>query len=418
MDESSGLRRPRTYYLIAVLFIALRIPLFLDPALHLGWNSDAALFGMIAKSIAQGRGFPLFFWGQSYLGPLTSYIAAPLVWVMHPMRALRLAASLEVLAGITFYWLGLRRAFDDRVANAAALWLAIGPSYFMLFSIATIGGEPMFLLSGAIFWFAQRTGLARMRDWFILGVLAGFGWWIHQGVIFALGAAVLAKVAGRRSPPAGLHWPRSPIVRAIAIAIGADLFLGALKSLGIDAPAFFLYDPVIEPLAALIVLLVIVNGDVIRSQWDRATPGALSVRAAPFIAGAVIGYLPVIIGTLRGAVLRTYGLSVPAMPLKGVIEHAVTLLRSDSWLFIGAAASVLVMPFFIAAMIRRPRLEMPLITIVLCILFYLFSQRAHPGTMRYIVCALPMVYAFAAGEMLRVRGGAVAVIAVALLLFV
>ena len=86
--------------LAVAIFIALRIPLFFDPALHLGWNSDAAIFGMIAKAIAAGRDFPIFFWGQSYMGPLTSYLAAPLVWVMHPMRALRLAASLEVLAGI------------------------------------------------------------------------------------------------------------------------------------------------------------------------------------------------------------------------------------------------------------------------------------------------------------------------------
>lgn len=411
----AGGRRFYRYLLPAtccLIFVTLRWPLFLDPALHLGWNSDAAVFGMIAKAIAAGRDFPIFFWGQSYMGPLTSYLAAPLVWVMHPMRALRLAASLEVLAGILFYWLGLRRAFDERVANVTALWLAIGPSYVMFFSIATIGGEPMFFLSAIIFWFAQTTGLTRPRHWLILGLLAGFGWWIHQGTVFAVAAAVLAQLTGDRSQLTGFHWPRSAIVAGLSIVVGVDVILGALRSLGFEVPSFFLYDPLLEPLIALLLLLAVANLDVLRPllRMDR--------RVFIFAGGAIVGYLPVIIATLRGAVLKTYGFSAPGMPLRGTVEHAITFLRSDLWLFLGMAASVLVVPFFIAAMLRRPGLEMPLITILLCLIFYLFSARAYPGAVRYIVSALPMVYAFAADAMLRVRGGVIAVLAVALALLV
>ena len=380
------------------IFIALRLPLFFDPALHLGWNSDSAIFGMIAKAIAAGRDFPLFFWRQSYLGPLTSYIAAPLVWLMHPMRALRLAASLEVLAGIIFYWLALRRVFDERVANVVALWLAIGPSWFLLFSIATIGGEPLFLLSAIVFWVATR-----FENWFVLGLLAGFGWWIHQGIVFAVGAAILVHVP---RDLVRIRWPRSWGLRLIAGVIAIDVVLGALVSLGFDAPAMFLFYPLLEPLALLALFTLRVGG--------RGRPPV----PWKFAAGAILGYMPVIVATLRGAVPKTYGLSVPTMPLRGTIAHLVTFLRTDLWLFLGMAAAVLVIPFFIAAMFRRPRLDMPLFTIILCVVFYLFSERAHPGSVRYIVAALPMVYAFAANEMLRVRGGTIAVIAVAIALLV
>jgi hypothetical protein len=106
------------------------------------------------------------------------------------------------------------------------------------------------------------------------------------------------------------------------------------------------------------------------------------------------------------------------MPLSGVAAHVLSFLRADLWLFVGAAASILVIPFFIVAMMRRPRFDQPLVTLILCLIFYLFSERAHPGTMRYIVSALPMLYAFAASEMLRVRWGAVIVAAVALALLV
>jgi hypothetical protein len=93
-------------------------------------------------------------------------------------------------------------------------------------------------------------------------------------------------------------------------------------------------------------------------------------------------------------------------------------VRSDFWLFIGAAASVVIVPFFILAMTRRPRLEAPLLTITFCFTFYLFSQRAHPGTMRYIVSALPFVYAFAAQEIVRfvLRPVAIAAVTLALLI--
>jgi len=115
---------------------------------------------------------------------------------------------------------------------------------------------------------------------------------------------------------------------------------------------------------------------------------------------------------------ETYGLDVPLNYLDGVVAHAINFVRSDLWLFLGIGASVLVVPFFVLAMRRRPPLQMPLLTIILCMIFYLGSQRAHPGSMRYIVSALPMVYAFAAQEMLRWRWRALPIAAVALALLV
>ena len=67
------------------------------------------------------------------------------------------------------------------------------------------------------------------------------------------------------------------------------------------------------------------------------------VRAMLFAIGAVAAYLPVIIATMRGKVIESYGLSVPGMPLQGVAEHVVMVVRSDLWLFVGAAASIIVM---------------------------------------------------------------------------
>jgi hypothetical protein len=401
-----------------LLFIALRAVLFFDPALHLGWNSDSAVFGLMAKAIAAGREWPLYFWRQSYMGVMTSYIAAAFMQIVNAPLSLRIATSAQVLAGIVLYWLGLRHAFGAKVANVVALWLAIGPAYLMYFSIAPIGGEQMFVLSAIVYWFAETTGLRRRRDWFIFGLLAGFGWWIHQGTIFAVAAALIVVVLRTdwwKSVRDARRTRRNVVLTALAILLAIDTLLGILHSIDVPVPVFFWSNLILDPLIPLLLILTL-NMQRLRAmarieRWAFAS-------AALFAIGALLAYSPVIIGKLRGAVPDEYGLSVPLMYLDGVAEHAITFVRSDLWLFVGAAASIVVIPFFIAAMLRRPALDMPLLTIILCVVFYLFSRRAHPGSMRYIVSALPMVYAFAAREMLRLRLRAIPIAAVTLALLV
>jgi hypothetical protein len=403
---------------IVVLFIAIRVPLLFDRALPLGWNSESAILGLMAMDIASGRDYPLFFWGQSYLGAMTAYVAAPLIWIMNPIRALRIGVSLQMLAGIVFYWMALRRSFNPRVANVTALWLAIGPTYLVFFSVATLGIEQMFLIGAVVYWFATVTGMARPRDWFVLGLLAGFGWWIHQGTVFTVGPVIVTAILRtqwwnrvRQAP-----WNRRPGAAIIAIAalLLAGLLLGVLRHSGINVPAFFLFRPVIEPLAALFLLVIIVNRTALRTLVPIERSGSMSV--ALFAAGALAGHSPVLIGRIAGFV-QGYGRSDPLVDLRGIAAHAVTFLRADLWFFVGAVASIIVVPCFVVAVVRRRRLDMELMTIALCVVFYIFMERARPGSVRYIVSALPMVYAFSAETMLRlrIRWLLVALVALALL---
>ena len=58
------------------LFLALRWPLLTEPGLARGWTSDAGVFGLAGKRIYQHGQIPVFFWGQNYLGTLTSILEA------------------------------------------------------------------------------------------------------------------------------------------------------------------------------------------------------------------------------------------------------------------------------------------------------------------------------------------------------
>ncbi len=450
---------------VAALFVLLRLPLLTEPGLRLGWNSDAAIFGFMAQAIYAGRELPIFFWGQSYMGPLTSLIAAGAGLVLHALGAvpavgplaLRIAAAVEVLGGILIYWAALRRAFDRSTAMIVAVWLAIGPAYLFFFTIAPIGAEQMFVLSAVLFWYAVRSGLVRPRQWLIFGFLCGIGWWINQGVVFVIAAALAVVVL--RSRAWALAWPKPQLIDRLLLrtarlreldppalialrALDALLMIwlvdGLLFTLGVSLPAFFLAEPLLEPLAAFLLFHLIVElifGRDLRAalallagDWRSWLPSTIL-----FACGAIIGYAPVIIGGFLDLYPRTYGLSVPALPLVGMLGHAITAVGEDFWSFIGSGAgpvsllvAIVVVPLFALAVVKnRKRIAelltlrpadygargMAAATIVFCALFYVTSSRAHPGSMRYVVSALPMLYAFAAREMWSLKPRALALAA-------
>ncbi len=183
---------------VLVAFLAIRLPLYSDPGLILGWNSDAALFGMMARAMREGWDFPLYFWGQFYLGTLTSMVTAVVGFLagnVGPL-ALRIAAAFEVAIAIVFFWLALRRIFGHS-AMLALLWLAAGPAFLFHFTIAPIGAEELFLAASVLFWYATRAPFDRVRDWLILGVLAGLSTWLHEGVVFLCLAIAIALFVER-----------------------------------------------------------------------------------------------------------------------------------------------------------------------------------------------------------------------------
>jgi hypothetical protein len=294
---------------VVLVYIALRAPLLFPDTLSLGWNSDAAIFGLMAKSIFARRAFPIFFWGQSYMGPLTSWVTVLVALFTRAVNpfALRVASMLEGVGAIVFFWLGLRRTFDARSVAVAMLWVAIGPAFLLSFVVAPIGAEQMFFLSAVLFWFGSR-------NWFWFGVLSGFGWWINQGVAFVVVAVILVEVwrsewwsdvlktaAGRRRP-----------IEYLVYLLLFDALLGALYELGLRVPALFLYHPVLDPFAPAVVIYAL---------GKLPVPIPPLRKAGLFAAGFLIGYAPVIIGGLLHAYPSTYSSGVTGLAFGDLPRH-------------------------------------------------------------------------------------------------
>jgi hypothetical protein len=350
----------------------------------------------MAKAIFARRAFPIFFWGQSYMGPLTSWLTVLVALFTRAVNpfALRVASMIEGIGAIVFFWLGLRRTFDARSVAVAMLWVAIGPAFLLSFVVAPIGAEQMFFLSAVLFWFGSR-------NWFWFGVLSGFGWWINQGVAFVVVGVILVEVwrsewwrdvlqtsARRRRPTEYLVY-----------LLLFDAVLGALYELGLRVPALFLYHPVLDPFVLALIVYVV---------GKLPVPIPPMRKAALFTAGFLIGYAPVIIGGLLHAYPSTYSSGITGLAFGDLPRH-VRDVAPD------------LLPFAIGLIGLRNLRTRPveLAIVLLALLFYLGSGRVHAGQTRYIVAALPIVYAFAAEELMRWRvAGWAAAVAVAIVLAV
>ena len=168
------------------------------------FTSDQAIVGLMAKHIGEGRAFPLFFYGQSYLMATEAYVAAPFLWVGGATVG-ALHASLVVwnLAVAGLLIVGLQRFAGVRPLFglvASAVFLFAPPETSALLTEAQGGSiEPFFYVLAL--WWLRRRPLA-------LGLVLGLGFLNREFTLYAVPGLILADLWERRSlrAPFWRHW--------------------------------------------------------------------------------------------------------------------------------------------------------------------------------------------------------------------
>ncbi len=318
----------------AIVFIALRWPLYTMPGIQLGWHSDAALLGLMARAIAEGN-YPVFFWATDYLAPLTSVFAligSMSTGAINPL-ALRIGAAIEIFGAIVFCQAALRRAVGRRAALFATFFICAGPAFLFKLSYAPLSAEQYFFLGSVAFYYVARTRFTRLHQWLMLGVMTGIGWWVHRGVIFVIAPSLLT--------------------------------------------------------------IAIYDREAVRAWRDRFA------AAFAFIGGIAIGAIPMAFGKVM--IDQRLYLPVKAdWSIANVLQRIVETIRFDLWELLGAEHWILGITFIalLAFALRRVAMSRELF-LTLSILattfaFWIFSTDAYRGAVRYIVIALPILYALAA----------------------
>jgi hypothetical protein len=329
---------------ILLLFVALRLPLFTMPGVELGWNSDSAIYGLMARSMFDGAGVPFFFWGQDYLGTLTSmwaWIAAKLLFIDVGPLALRAGAAMQVGAALCFFWAGLRRVYGRPAADLAIFWAAAGPSFLFRFTYAPLSAEQMLFIGSILFWFCARAPFRRLSQWLVFGLLTGIGLWAHRGVLFVVVPALIAIALYDR------EWRSFRRASWAAIVFGAGVGVGYIPALiGRAQIDQRLYLP-LTPLWSLESTRERIVDTLTYDLWQFL--GADTLPMAWVLAPLLV--VLVIVG------LRGFAASRGEMLATGVV--------------------------------------------VTCFAFWLVSTDAHRGAVRYLAPALPVVYAIAARGVVR-----------------
>jgi 4-amino-4-deoxy-L-arabinose transferase and related glycosyltransferases of PMT family len=223
--------RPGAHQLIlwGILLLAISLRLTL---IALQWpimNSDETNMGLLAKHIAFNGEWPIFFYGQPYMGPVEGYIAALIFRVQGytSLFTLRLALlPFFVLFILTMYWL-VSLLYSRKFALFTTLLFALGGSAILSLQLKAVGEYPETELFAAMIclitlWLAldkektARPALLRLCIYALLGLTIGIAIWVDMLILPFVGMSILLLLLMRRHEVLS----RQGIILVIGLIIG------------------------------------------------------------------------------------------------------------------------------------------------------------------------------------------------------
>jgi hypothetical protein len=224
----------------AVIIVRSVVWMFFEQS---GFDSDQAVVGLMAKHLAEGRAFPLFFYGQHYMLAVEAWLAAPVfalfgasvATLKFPLLCLNVA-----VAGLLL-WILIRKAgLTPLQALLVSIFFLIPPPLVSARLVESQGSNIEPLLYVLILWLLRARPVA-------FGLFAGFAFLHREFAIYAIVAILLLDmVAGRaftreRMRDYAMSWGMFSFVALIVslLKTRADLLgpgtAGTLNLGGLDA---------------------------------------------------------------------------------------------------------------------------------------------------------------------------------------
>jgi len=164
----------------------LRLPFVLRGEALL--RSDEAIVGLMAQDIAEGVRFPLFFYGQAYMGTLEAYVIALFRMVVSdPVVALRLGPLLFFAILVAVQYLMLSQWFGRAGGLVGMAALLLASPMLVQWSVSARGAYVEIMLWGTLLWWAYSRWFVDARPraphWASCGFLVGSGLWLNPMLI-------------------------------------------------------------------------------------------------------------------------------------------------------------------------------------------------------------------------------------------
>lgn len=204
---------------------------------------DQSVVGLMARHMAQGTDFPLFFYGQSYMGSLEPSASA-LMFRLFGESGFTLGLGPVLFGCIALWalWRWGRDAAGPWGGLLAALGGLFGPLMHFQFQAAARGGYMVALAIGvlALSQSARMAGALReghpvpLRTWIGLGLLAGIGLWSNLIVVPSLAVAAGLLAWGARWRP-WRQWRGIAAAAAATVAGVSPWLWDIVRRGGMDA---------------------------------------------------------------------------------------------------------------------------------------------------------------------------------------
>lgn len=184
---------------LLLLTIVVRLPFLLHAAGPM--TSDDAIPALMGKHISEGKLPPICYYGQQYLGSLSSHVYA-LVFKLfgYSMLTLKAATLLLYLAFVIVQFHLLKAVFSLGWAVILSLCYGLPFGQLVFVSLDNASAYPLVLFLGALLIYVSYHIAYKNRDLLIplLGFLMGLSFWTHQiTMAFILTSLILLAVRCR-----------------------------------------------------------------------------------------------------------------------------------------------------------------------------------------------------------------------------
>jgi hypothetical protein len=185
------MRRHPIAWAIAALVVARSAVFVFWPQSH--FDSDQAVIGLMAKHLSEFRAFPVFWYGQTYMLGVESWLAVPFFWILGPtVTALKLPLLLINIAVAILLFRRFRReaGLDDRRAAFATSFFVLASPITSAHFLTANGGNVEPSLYILLLWV-----LRRRPAW--MGVVLGIGFLNREFTIYGAIALIALEALHR-----------------------------------------------------------------------------------------------------------------------------------------------------------------------------------------------------------------------------
>jgi hypothetical protein len=188
------------------------------------FDSDEAIVGLMAKHITEGH-FPVFFYGQYYMGSLEALVAAAIFWFAGHMNGflLRLSPTAFYLAFMLVSFLWLDSWHNRSTAIWGTLFLAVPPAALNKWTYVARGGFSEILFLGTLLLLLCQRGLTlgwNSRRVFGVGLVAGLALWTNPlAILYLTTVLIVWALSSTWWPKWRAHFLKLPAVSWLIIGL-------------------------------------------------------------------------------------------------------------------------------------------------------------------------------------------------------